>query len=297
MTSSKDMAPTLLKMPTSTSELQAMMTPDKFEEFIIQGTRELIKTIHEEMKKARDLSAETRKTCDAILAKVEKQYTRLQIDYYTETKILIQEALRILKSSSPNQTKLESYHNVWINTLESYTRESGKLIGPILQVLNSICAESAYLDSKFKAYLTGAIGLTAVSLSLTGALFVHWCPAITCTLFATSTGPWVLSIAAVLTAGLALACITGCISLAELRAAYRRCLLSVQTKMTKHFPTLFNTTNQPVTADQLMDALRKALDMFEMKKEMWLDETMMSSLDRRTDQLLTRLNDDLKETM
>jgi hypothetical protein len=210
-------------MLTSSSELQAMMTPDSFEEFIIKGTGELIKTIHEEMKKAQDLSKETRKTCDAILAKVEKQYTRFQIDYYTETKILIQETRHLSKSSSTNQAKLESYHNVWINTLESYRRESGKLIGPILQVLNSICHESAHINSKFKWYLKSAVCLAATSLSLTGILFLHCCSAIKCTLFATSAGPWVVSIATILAAGLSIACITGVIFLTELRAAYRRC--------------------------------------------------------------------------
>ncbi|CAF1451516.1 unnamed protein product [Adineta steineri] len=250
---------------------------------ISNKTTELIGQIQSDIKNEKELSKVTYETCNKILQGVQKEYIRTQIEFVEETKILITKALK-----EPNI----QFHKTWLQVFDMFATKCEQIAGPILQVLNSVALYSNHLKHKYRSFVTGATASSVLSTVLIGGLIIHFLPANICC-FTLSVGAITLTAAgAVLAACLAIACVTGAITTATIRAVYNRCTNDLQLLLTKYFPYIFNAQKNVITQKGLNQAIKDALNTFKIKEDIWTNVDTLEMLERSIDGAL----DDLKKS-
>ncbi|CAF1446403.1 unnamed protein product [Didymodactylos carnosus] len=249
---------------------------------LITQTTNLIDRLHEDIEKDKKISEETRATCRVILQQVRKAYLRLQIRFFKETKTLIDAALGI------GSTKRQDYYQAWSHLLDCCTAECENLIGPLLQVSNSVARISAELKIKWNYYLTGCEISMALGTGLLSALFVHFCPFIKCTVLAG--GGVVVAIGgAALAALIVIGCSIELVNIKQVQKIYDSCTDDIRLMISEHVP-FFNKKDNIVTATELRNAIHKTFNKLKMTEAIWKNDIQLQSLQRRTQEILNDIN-------
>ena len=248
------------------------------QKLVVDGATSLIADIQNDINMEREISERTYKSCNSILNDATIEYKRIQIAFTEDTKLLVEKALK-------QQDK--RFHKIWTDTLDIYVSECEKITGPILQVMNSVSLESVRLRNKYWWYITGAVAGSTVTTLLVGALFCHFTKAICFTL---SAGAIALSVTGICVAvGIVIACIRGVICMDQLYDAYNRCESALKTLLVKYMPKIFGNLKPTITRNDLINALKDALNMFKIKEEIWTDVDRLELLHQQTTRRLNEL--------
>jgi len=246
------------------------------EKLVREGAANLITQIQNDIKNEHEISDRTYKTCNSILDEARKEYTRIQIAFVEETKILIEKALL-----RPDP----SFHKTWMHMFDIFASACEQISAPILQVLNSVSIESVRLKHKYEKLVAGAVTSSVIGTFLVGVLVVHFT---TFCSFTFTMGGLALAIGGLaVSVGLAIACVIGAMEVSQIRSFYDRCTSELKTLLVKYMPKLFSKNT--VTQQDLKDAIKDALNSFKIKEETWTDRDALEMLHRQTDRILTEL--------
>jgi hypothetical protein len=259
---------------------KGLISPEMIKLLTTQTTN-LIDRLEQDIVNDKKISDETRATCQTILQRVRKEYLRLQIRFYKETKTLIDTALTDVA------TKRQDYYQAWTHLLDCCTTECETLNQPLLQVLNSVARISAELKSKWNWYLTGfGIG-SVVGVGLVSALFVHFCPMIACSLF-TAGGVTVAIGGTALAALIVIGCSMQLISISQVQKIYDGCTDEIRLLLCEYVP-FFNKKDNVVTGTELRSAIHKTFDKLKMTEAIWKNNISLQSLQRQTQGILEEI--------
>ena len=253
--------------------------------FIVNGTKNLIVQIQNDIDQETDLSDRTYKTCSSILEKASKEYDRIRVAFVEDTKILLEKGRQ---QPVPQQRK--NFHKPWMHALKIHTAACEQLIGPITQVLDSVSIESVRLRRKYRLLIFGASGCSLIVVGLVAVLFIDFCPAIPVSLLTAAGFIGVFS-ALALAVALLIQCITGAMCVKQIRAIYDRCTSQLKALMTKFMPNIFGKNKNTVTAKDLQNAIKEALDAFKIEEESWEDLETLEMLVRQCDRVLDALRE------
>jgi len=243
---------------------------------LIEQTKNLIQHIQEDIRNDKKLSDDTKKQCESILNRAEREYNAYLITFLEETKILI--------NNARPRPKLERgpIQQAWKHAFNIHIEQCKKIIGPISHVLNVLIADNIALQQKYRLYLVGGVLSTVIVGGSVIALVVHlYRSAVSCTCFAcTPFGLGCIIGGICLTTAVSLALFCGCISTERVRKIYEKCTRDIQLAMIKAFPNLFNNSNKPVTAAELEKVLSDAINILQINDQIWSDDETLESLDR-----------------
>jgi hypothetical protein len=254
----------------------------EIQQLLTNSAVNLIKKIQEDINNDTKLSERTYKTCSDILMQASRQYTRIQMAFLEETKILINKAI-----DNPEKR----YHIVWVHLMDVYVSECERVAAPIMQVFNSVAIESERLKSKYRLFIGGTVTCSIVGTVLAGVLIVHYLPAFCFTLTA---GGLSLAIGGLVVAiGLGITFVIGAINCSQIRAIYDQCVTELKTLIMKYMPDLLGKSINTVTKEQLHQAIKDGLDEFKFKEDIWLDRDILEPLQRQVDRTLKRLQENI----
>ena len=173
-----------------------------------------------------------------------------------------------------------------ILALETVTRQCKTLVGPLMEVLRVISRHNNKLRTKYAAFMSGAIISSILAGAAVTLLAFHSHPGCA---FAIA-GEVMLGVAggALIAVAIALGCISGCISIARLRAVYRRCSDSVRLILAKCFPDCFDGSSKNPSDSDLATVIKNAIDTLSIKEDMWQNP---DALEVMKDSIQNQLND------
>jgi len=202
------------------------------------------------------------------------------VDFFEEVKILIDKAV---------QNPSTNHHRIWIYLMDTYVSECEKVAAPIMQVLNSIAAESVRLKNKYRFCIGSSVTCSIIGTVLAGVLVVHYLPV--CGFTLTAGGLMLSVIGLIASIGIGISFVIGAMNCSQIRAVYDRCVTELKTLIMKYMSCLLGKSLDTVTKEQLNSAIKVSLNTFKMEEAMWNDKEMLEVLQRQTDRILKRLKE------
>jgi len=272
-------------MAYSKLNVTQLLIDEEAKNLLIEQTKILIQQIQEDIRNDQKLSDDTKKNCEAILNRAQRDYNTYLITFLEETKILINNARRKpISERHPIQ-------QAWNHAFNIHREQCKNIIGPILHVLNVLIADNKALQQKYRLYLAGGVLGTVIVGGSVIALGIHLRrAAASCPCFACSpVGLGCIIGGICLTAALTLTLFRGCNSTERVSKIHEKCTQETQLFLITAFPKFFNDSNKPVTAEELEKVLSDAINILQVNDEIWSEDETLESLDRLADANLNYL--------
>lgn len=263
-------------MGNSNTKAEDVCCAPEMQSALMEETKNLIQRIRDDIHQKKEISEGTRKNCQSILDRAERDYTNYLIIFLEETQILINNARqKPLSGRAP-------IGKAWKHAFEIYVQQCKTIIGPILHVINVLIADNEALKQKYGGQLAGGIVLAIIGGGVSYSAYAHICQTTcACACFVCTPIGLLCLISGVGVATIAAVFLLCCaVETKKIKKIYEICIKEVQLAFTTVLPNFFNDSQKPITADQLEKLLADTINILKVTDEIWNNDTKLETLNR-----------------